>query len=95
VENQADEAIHNVHVSISAEPDFCQTWQTHITTIPALGTFSIPAVDVQLSASYLVALTEGVRGHLSISASVDEEVRIALAGVESVITLDKRQARSD
>ena len=75
VENLTDEAIHNVQVSISAEPDFCQAWRTYITTVPARGTFSIPAVDVQLSGSYLESLTEGVRGHLSISASVEEEER--------------------
>ena len=73
VENLTDEPVHNVQVRISAEPDFCQAWQTHIATIPEGGTFSIPAVDVQLSSKYLADLTECVRGHLSICASVDGE----------------------
>ena len=45
VENLTDEAINDVQVRISAEPDFCQEWKTHITTIPAGGIYSIPAVD--------------------------------------------------
>ena len=75
VENLTSELLNNIEVKVSSEPDFCQIRCFHIDTIPAGGTYSISTVDLELSSRYLSALTERVRGQLTIKLSVDGEER--------------------
>jgi len=51
IDNQTTESFLDVEVRISGEPEFCQLWSTRIASIPPDGTYTLQAVDLQLSAT--------------------------------------------
>jgi hypothetical protein len=74
IDNLTELSLRDVTVEISAEPAFSQPWSAQIDAIGEGSTFTIEAVDLELSAGFLGELTERVRGQLHVRLRQGEEV---------------------
>lgn len=72
--SETDDDLTEVTVSVGAEPGFVQPKIFRIDRLPARGTSRINPVAVDLDPSFLLGLTEAVRGEISVTARSQEAV---------------------
>jgi very-short-patch-repair endonuclease len=73
VENRSNVALQNLHVVVTAQPDFAERWESRVELIAESSTYNLQAVDLVLSPQYLSELTERVRGQLRFELFSEEE----------------------
>ena len=73
VENLTDEALHNVKIELTVEPEFGTITPVVIETIPEKGTVCTDSVEVYLSAGYFAQLTERYSGYITVEVFAGQE----------------------
>ncbi|WP_164821261.1 DUF3320 domain-containing protein [Paenibacillus koleovorans] len=68
IRNNGAEKLEQVTVAIGAEPEFGYAWSRTLEELPAGQTVDLGAIDYQLSAPFLVQLTERLAGVLKVTA---------------------------
>lgn len=67
--NPGDNPVENLSVLVSSEPELFAPWTTSISSIPAGGTHVLGPLDLRLSPSLLIGLTERAGGNIRIELS--------------------------
>lgn len=74
IENPTATPLRDLAVHISVEPAFAQPWSTRVAAVGEDSTYTIDAVDLELSPGFLGDLTERLRGRLHAELRRDEEI---------------------
>lgn len=73
VSNESDEALENIDLKISFEPEFAKEFNYHIDNIPAHESVEISPVKINTNTDFLFSLTEKMVGNITIDIMRGEE----------------------
>lgn len=73
--NQSEQDWKNIKVEIVSEPEFATVWQQTIETLNNGETWSLNYITLNISASFLAALSERMTGKLILTITVENELR--------------------
>lgn len=74
IKNNTDNDLTDVHVEITAEPEFAVAWSNKIDRIEMQGGFDVGALDISLSTKFLSELTETITGSFTLMVASGQEV---------------------
>ena len=72
VTNISDQLLKDVTLTITTDPDFADSWSTHLLQLGAGDTFNFQTIDLQLSPQFLGNLTERMHGALYFTVKSSE-----------------------
>lgn len=64
ITNKSSQAVENIQVSITSEPELFPAWATTVASVPPGGTYGLGVIDLRLSAVLLAGLTERISGRV-------------------------------
>ncbi|WP_158453649.1 DUF3320 domain-containing protein [Paenibacillus beijingensis] len=87
--NNSDDDLHNVTVTLTAEPDFAFEWSKTYDVLPAGHPADLGTIDVHMSASYLGGLSERVSGTMTLTVMQGETPLLQERQPITVLTFDE------